>query len=68
MFVFFVVDDTEEWQEEPPDPDGMTKSPKKEQPAKSELMHVFSIGHDSLMFELWVNTHNGECVSALCHR
>ncbi|CAH2236529.1 jg8012 [Pararge aegeria aegeria] len=55
-----LIDDTEEWQEEPPDPDGIPKSPKKEQPAKSELMHVFSIGHDSLMFELWVNTYNGE--------
>ncbi|XP_045768851.1 lysosomal-trafficking regulator isoform X1 [Maniola jurtina] len=53
-------DDTEEWQEEPPDPAGAPKSPKKEHSSKSELMHVFSIGHDSLMFELWINTYNGE--------
>ncbi|XP_052739535.1 lysosomal-trafficking regulator isoform X2 [Bicyclus anynana] len=52
-------EETEEWQEEPPDPDG-PKSPRKEPPAKAELLHVFSVGHDSLVFELWVNTSNGE--------
>ncbi|CAH0714099.1 unnamed protein product, partial [Brenthis ino] len=51
----------DEWHDYPPDPDEYLKSPKKEQVSKqTDLLHVFSVGHDSLMFELWINTSNGE--------
>ncbi|CAH2107925.1 unnamed protein product [Euphydryas editha] len=52
------AEETKEWQDEPPDPDEGLKSPRREAPG-SEYMHVFSIGHDSLLFELWINTTNG---------
>ncbi|XP_038214540.1 lysosomal-trafficking regulator, partial [Zerene cesonia] len=47
-----------EWQDDPPDP---PKAKHKESNgAASDLIHVFSVGHDSLVFELWVNPANGE--------
>lgn len=36
------------------------KSPKKEASCKpTELSHVISVGHDSLMFEVWLDTNTG---------
>ena len=57
-----VTDETEEWHDDPPDPDDNInrESTKKEETSKqSDFMHVFSIGHESLMFELWIDTSNG---------
>ncbi|XP_047508716.1 lysosomal-trafficking regulator isoform X1 [Pieris napi] len=45
----------EDWQEEPPD--GGTPRKKRE---SNDLLHIFSVGHDSLVFELWANPNNGE--------
>lgn len=36
------------------------KSPTKEATKPSELSHVVSIGHDSLMFEVWLDTGTGK--------
>ncbi|CAG4966953.1 unnamed protein product [Colias eurytheme] len=47
-----------EWQDDPPDP---PKTKHKESNAvPNDLIHVFSVGHDSLVFEMWVNPNNGE--------
>ncbi|XP_037870206.1 lysosomal-trafficking regulator isoform X2 [Bombyx mori] len=42
------------------------KSPTKEATKPSELSHVVSIGHDSLMFEVWLDTGTGTFTLRLC--
>nr|XP_026501323.1 lysosomal-trafficking regulator isoform X3 [Vanessa tameamea] len=46
--------------DEPPDPNDALGDPRKEPQKQTEFIHAFSIGHDSLMFELWINTASGE--------
>ncbi|KAG6445486.1 hypothetical protein O3G_MSEX003934, partial [Manduca sexta] len=54
------TDDTAETNDESSDNESTKRSPTREPRGRhTELSHVVSIGHDSLMFELWLQTSTG---------
>ncbi|KAJ0175382.1 hypothetical protein K1T71_008541 [Dendrolimus kikuchii] len=55
-------EDKDEFQEDSSDAEATKKRspPRKEAPSRpAELAHVMSVGHESLMFELWLDTATG---------
>ncbi|KAM3959590.1 LOW QUALITY PROTEIN: lysosomal-trafficking regulator mauve [Aphomia sociella] len=54
-------DDVDDWQEDSSE----TEAPVDNKSRSSDLLHVFSVGHDSLMFELWLEPATGSTVFRL---
>lgn len=54
------ADSADDWQSEAPEDDSKKPPPQKEPPARAaEPSHVLSLGHDSLVFEVWLDVRSG---------